>query len=236
MKQIRIVFLHGKIWWEWSKSRSVVSNSLRPHGLCSPWNSPDGYTEVGIQRSSLLPPGFSMYICLRVLSCVWLCDLLDYSPAGSSLCRILQARILEWVAIPFSRGSSWPRDQTQVLRISGRFFTVWATREAPPQFHLFSSAQLVAQSCLTLCDPMTAICHASLSITNSRSLLELMSIELVMPFSHLILCQPLLLLPSIYPSIKFFSNVSAPCIRWPKYWSFSWCSLNICWINEWRHK
>ena len=98
------------------------------------------------------------------------------------------------------------------------------------------SIQLVAQSCLTLCDPMTAICYASLSITNSRSLVELMFVELVMPFSHLILCQPLLLLPSIYPSIKVFSNVSAPCIRWPKYRSFSWCPLNICWINEWRHK
>ena len=63
--------------------------------------------------------------------------------------------------------------------------------------------------------------QASLSITNSRSLLKLMSIESVMPSSHLILCRPLLLLPSIFPSIKVFSNESALCIRWPKYWSFS---------------
>ena len=69
--------------------------------------------------------------------------------------------------------------------------------------------------------PWTAVQQASLSITNSRSLLKLMSIELVMPSNHLILCHPLLLLPSIFPSIRVFSNESVPCIRWPKYWSFS---------------
>ena len=62
---------------------------------------------------------------------------------------------------------------------------------------------------------------ASLSITNSWNLLKLMSIELVMPSNHLILCHPLLLLPSILPGIKVFSSESALCIRWPKYWSFS---------------
>ena len=69
--------------------------------------------------------------------------------------------------------------------------------------------------------PWTAARQASLSITNSRSLLKLMSIELVMPFKHLILCHPLLLPPSIFPSIRVFSNESVFCIRWPKYWSFS---------------
>ena len=63
--------------------------------------------------------------------------------------------------------------------------------------------------------------QASLSITNSLSLLKLMSIESVMPSNHLILCHPLLLPPSIFPSIRVFSNESALCIRWPKYWSFS---------------
>ena len=67
----------------------------------------------------------------------------------------------------------------------------------------------------------TAVYQASLSITNSWSLLKLMSIELVMPSNHLILCRPLLLLPSIFPSIRVFSNESALCIRWPKYWSSS---------------
>ena len=77
--------------------------------------------------------------------------------------------------------------------------------------------------------PWTAACQASLSITNSRSLLKLMSIELVMPSNHLILCHPLLLLPSIFPSIGLFSNESALCIRWPKHWSFS---FNISPSNE----
>ena len=68
---------------------------------------------------------------------------------------------------------------------------------------------------------MTAARQASLSITNSRSLLKLMSTESVMPSSHLILCRPLLLPPSIFPSIRVFSNESVLQIRWPEYWSFS---------------
>ena len=69
--------------------------------------------------------------------------------------------------------------------------------------------------------PWVAACQASLSITNSWSLLKLMSIESVLPSNHLILCRPLLLLPSIIPSIKVFSSESILHIRWPKYWSFS---------------
>ena len=69
--------------------------------------------------------------------------------------------------------------------------------------------------------PWTAAHQASLSVTNSWSLLKLMPIELMMPSSHLILCLPLLLLPPVPPSIRVFSNESALCIRWPKYWSFS---------------
>ena len=69
--------------------------------------------------------------------------------------------------------------------------------------------------------PWTTACQASLSITSSWSLLKLMSIELVMPSNHLILCHPLLLPPSIFPSIRVFSNESALWIRWPKYWSLS---------------
>ena len=81
-------------------------------------------------------------------------------------------------------------------------------------------ACLVAQSCLTVTLGKAAR-QASLSITNTLSLLRLMSIELVMPYNHLILCDPLLLLPSIFPSIRVFSNESVLPIRWPKYWSFS---------------
>ena len=90
--------------------------------------------------------------------------------------------------------------------------------------------------------PCTAARQASLSITNSWSLLKLMSIESVMPSNHLILCHPLLLLPSIFPSIRVFSNESVLCIRWPKYWSFSFSislsneylgliSLRIDWLD-----
>ena len=74
----------------------------------------------------------SYSICVCVLasqSCPTLCDPEDCSPPGSSVCGILQARILQWVAIPFSRGSSWLRGQTWVSCIAGRFFTIWATRE-----------------------------------------------------------------------------------------------------------
>ena len=77
--------------------------------------------------------------------------------------------------------------------------------------------------------PWTAAHQASLSVTNSQSLLKLMSIESVMPSNQLILCHPLLFLPSIFPSIRVFSNQSVLRIRWPKYWRFS---FNISPFNE----
>ena len=87
----------------------------------------------------------------------------------------------------------------------------------------------VAQSCPTLCDPMNRSIPGLLSITNSWSSLNLMSIKSVMPSSHFILCRPLLLLPPMPPSIRIFSNESTLCMRWPKYWSFS---FNISPSNE----
>ena len=95
-------------------------------------------------------------------------------------------------------------------------------------FSVFSSVQLLSHVRL-FATPRTAACQASLSITNSWSPPKPMFIESVMPSNHLILCQPLLLLPSIFPSIRAFSNESALCIRWPKYWSFS---FKISPINE----
>ena len=83
---------------------------------------------------------------------------------------------------------------------------------------MFSS---VIQSTRTVWDTMTAACQATLSITNSQSLLKLISIESVMPSNHLILCRPLLFLPSGFPIIRVFSNEALLRIRWPKYWSFS---------------
>ena len=85
--------------------------------------------------------------------------------------------------------------------------------------------------------PWTVACQASLPFTISWSSLRLMSIESVIPSNHLILCCPLVLLPSIFPSIRGFSSDLALCIRWPKYWSFSfhWCAINIHWLKIFRN-
>ena len=97
------------------------------------------------------------------------------------------------------------------------------------QLYKFSSVQLLSHVWLFV-TPWTAAHQASLSIINSQSLLKFMSIELVMPSNHYILCHPLLLPPSVFPSIKVFSNESVLCIRWPKQWSFS---FNISPSNDW---
>ena len=89
----------------------------------------------------------------------------------------------------------------------------------------FSSVQSLSRVRLFV-TPWTAACQASLSMTNSQSLLKLMPIESVMPSNHLILCHPLLLPPSIFPSIRVFSSESDLHIRWPKYWSFSISPFN----------
>ena len=94
------------------------------------------------------------------------------------------------------------------------------------QQYQFSS---VVHSCLTLCSPMDCSMPGFLSITNSQSLLKLMSIESVMPSNHIILCRLLLLLPSIFHNIRVFSNESVIHISWPKYWSFS---FNVSPSNE----
>ena len=88
-------------------------------------------------------------------------------------------------------------------------------------FTSFISVQFSRSSYLTLSDPWTAACQASLSITNSQSLLKFVSIESVMPSNHLILCRPLLFLPSIFLSIRVFTNESVLHISYPEYWSFS---------------
>ena len=97
-----------------------------------------------------------------------------------------------------------------------------------PGWLSWSSVQLLSRVRL-FATPWTVACQASLSITNCWSLPKLMGIELVMPSNHLILCRPLLLLPSIFPSIRVFSNKSGLHIRWPKYWSFS---FNLSPSNE----
>ena len=115
--------------------------------------------------------------------------------------------------------------------MSGRWYVQWSKiKQKEYRIMKFSSLQFsrsfLSDSCAT---PWTAVCQDSLSITNSQSLPKLMSIESVMPSSHLILCCPVLPLPSIFPSIRVFSNESDLCIRWPKFWSFS---FNLSPSNE----
>ena len=106
------------------------------------------------------------------------------------------------------------------------FSTSFAVFSAWNSFHTFLLLQFSSvhsfSRVLFFATPWTAACQASLSTTNSQSLHKLMSIELVMPSNHLILCHPLLLLPSVFPSIMVFSNESVLHIKWPKYWSFSY--------------
>ena len=108
--------------------------------------------------------------------------------------------------------------ESESFALAGRFFTKLPGK--PSYYHQFSSVQSLSHVQL-FATSWTAARQASLSITNSRSLPKFMSIDSVMPSNHLILCRPLLLLPSIFPSIRVFSNESALHIRWPKYWSFS---------------
>ena len=147
--------------------------------------------------------------CVKSLqSCLTLCDPMDYHLPGSSVHGILQTRILEWVAICSSRGSSQPKDWTGVSWIAGGFFTSWAIREAlcgmNQQNVIFTWSQFSLVQSLSrvwlFATPWIAACQASLSITNSRNSPRLMWIKSVMPSSHLILCHPLLLLPPIPPS------------------------------------
>ena len=133
-----------------------------------------------------------------------LCNPTDYTVHG-----ILQSRILVWVAFPFSRGSSQPKYPS--LQVD--------SLPAEPQAQ-FSSVQSLSRVRL-FATPWITEHQVSLSITNSRSLLKLMSIESVMPSSHFILCRLLVLLPPILPSIRVFSSESTLPIRWPKCWSFS---------------
>ena len=94
-------------------------------------------------------------------------------------------------------------------------------RDIDLSYFIFVIVQSLSSLCLTLCDSMDCARQAFLSFIVFRSLLRLMSIEMVMSFNHLILCRPLLLLPSIFPCIRVFSNESALSISWPNYWSFS---------------
>ena len=102
-------------------------------------------------------------------SCLTLCDPMDCSLPGSSIHGIFQARVLEWVAISYSRGSSWPRDWTQVSRIAGRYFTIWATREAHHFYHAFLTCMCM---CVCLCI-YTQVCKYTYITNNWNGLWQI---------------------------------------------------------------
>ena len=136
----------------------------------------------------------------------------------------------QWTWVWVNSRSWWWAGSPGVLQSmsSQRVGHEWATEQQQKLLNQFSSVQSL--SCVRLfATPWTAACQTSLSITNSQSLLKLMSIKRMMPSNHLILCHPLLLPPSIFPRIRVFSNESVHSIRWPKYWSFS---LRISPSNE----
>ena len=170
--------------------------------------------------------------------------------------EILQVKIFVNVSLPMISGMDliftcchWfshvlPRDRPFPFTV---ILINFYLKEDPSNFRntwewvTFSSVQSLSRVRL-FATPWTAACLAFLSITHSQNLLKLMSIILVMPSNHLIYCCPLLLLPAIFPSIRVFSNDSAFCIMWPKYWSFSfnnspsvntqcWFPLGLTWFD-----
>ena len=181
------------ILWLCSISCCSVVQLLTCIQLCNPmdWSMP---------HSSLL---YYLLTCLlaQPLSHVWLfCNPMDCRLPGCSVHGIFLARILEWLAISYSRGSFWPRDWNPVSCTSG-----------------------IGRQVLHHCTTWEAF-------TISQSLLKFISIESVTLSNNLIFCCPLLLLPSIFPSIRVFSNELALHIRWPKNWSVT---FNISPFHRW---
>jgi len=179
----------------WSENCSVVADSLWPHGLCNPWNSPGQNTGVGscslfqgICTTQGLNPGLSLQA-----------DLLPAEPPGKPKnTKVGSLSLLQRI---------FPNQELNQCLLHCRWIQ-------------FSSVQSLIHVWF-FATPWIAAHQVSLSITNSRSSLKLMSIESVMPSSHFILCGPLFLLPPIPASIRVFSKESTLCMRWPKYWSFS---------------
>ena len=173
---------------------------------------------MGVTLVSAAPSQRGAVAVVQSPSCVrFFCNPITYNPPDSQDHGIFQARILDWLDICSSREPSCPRDQTSISCVSciGRQILYHCGNPPIP-----ASVQLsaVAQSCPTL-RPHEIAAHQA--ITNSRTSLRLMSIKSVKPSSHLIRCLPLLLLPSIFLSMRVFSNEPALRMRWPKYWSFS---------------
>ena len=189
---------------EWSESCSVVSDSLWPHRLYNPWNSPCQNTGVGSLSllKGIFPTQGSNPALLH-----WRQILYQLSYPGSPSKKKKKNFFLN------SHKSHWPKFQPLLIS----FPNIPVLQEAVN----WPSALQFSHSVVSDWFHRRKHTKASLSIINSQSSLKVMSIESVMPFNHLILCCPLFLLPSNFPSIRVFSNESVFHIRWPKYWSFS---------------
>ena len=204
----------GKTSWKHSANEN-------PRTLCL-HNPPDFLFPSVKEFSSLFLLGPCTWLAAAAAkslqSCPTLNDPMDCSLPGSSIHGIFQARVLEWDATAFP--GTW-------LAMVANFNSLLISNKPTLAGEITGSVFFFSQSVQSLshirlfATPWTAALQASLSFTISQSLLKLMSIRSVMPSNHPILCCPLLLLPSIFPSIRVFSNESVFCIRWPKYWSFS---------------
>ena len=143
---------------------------------------------------------------------------MDWSPPGSSVQRIPRQEYWSGPLFPSPGDLPDPGIESASPALTGKFFTTVSPGKPSRWVSVqFSSVQLLSRVRLFV-TPWAVACQASLSVTNSQSLLRLMS---ALPSNHLILCRPLLLLPSIFPSIRVFSDESVLHIKWPKCWSFS---------------
>ena len=150
-------------------------------------------------------------------SCPLFHSSMDCGSPGSSVHGISQAKLLEWVATSGDLSNQGIEPISPAWQVD----SLPLSHQQSPQFWVTPSSVQSLSRVWLFVTPMDCSTSGFPVITNSQSLLKLMSIESAMPSSHLILCHPLLLLPSIFPSIRVFSNESVLCIRWPKYWNFS---------------
>ena len=168
------------------------------------------------------------------------CTIALISHASKIMLKIFQARLQQYVNQEFPKAQAgFRRGRGTRVQIDNMCWIIEKEKESYQNIHFCFIESLLESLWLCYCFSVAKLCptlldsncrsQASLSFTISLRFLKLMSIETVMPSNHLILCHPLIFLPSIFPSSRVFSNESILCIRWPKYWSFS---FNICPSNE----
>ena len=197
---------------------------MEVHQAPHPWDPPGKNTGVGCHF---------LLQCMKVKSesevaqlCLTLSDSKDCSPPGSSVHGVFQARVLEWVAIAFSEIQTTIfkiEKQQSLTAYDGESYSIYYNKSQWKKNIYITSVQFssVAQLCPTLCDSMDCSTPGFPVHHQLPEFIQTHIHQVSDPSNHLILCGTLLLLPSIFPSIRVFSNESVLHIRWPKYWSFS---------------